>query len=239
SRLAALTHALVLAGIVLVAAPLVGRIPLAALVGVLLATAVRIVEAGSRLALARSTRSDGIVMVLTAAATLALDLVKAVILGMVIAGALALRSIARATRLQQVALDPADHHAEEHELLADHIVAYRLDGPLFFGAAHRFLLELTEIADVRVVILRMSRISTLDATGAHVLGDAITRLEHRGILVLLSGIKPGHDQVLATLGVADHLRDQGLIFPGTPHAIAHARDHLRATGHLPALTGRP
>ena len=44
SRLAALAHAVILAGIVAVAAPLVGRIPLAALAGVLLATAIRMVE---------------------------------------------------------------------------------------------------------------------------------------------------------------------------------------------------
>lgn len=48
-------------------------------------------------------------------------------------------------------------------------VAYRLDGPLFFAAAHRFLVELTEIAAVSVVILRMSRVSTMDSTGALVL----------------------------------------------------------------------
>jgi SulP family sulfate permease len=102
------------------------------------------------------------------------------------------------------------------ELLAEHIVAYRFDGPLFFAAAHRFLPELSEIADVRVVILRMSRISTLDATGAQVLGDAVTRLEQRGITVLLSGIGPGHDQVLTALGVAGHLRHDGLVFPDTP-----------------------
>ncbi len=46
SRLAALTHAAVLAVIVFAAAPLVSRIPLAALAGVLLATAVRMVEVG-------------------------------------------------------------------------------------------------------------------------------------------------------------------------------------------------
>jgi SulP family sulfate permease len=50
-------------------------------------------------------------------------------------------------------------------LLAEHIVAYRIDGPLFFAAAHRFLLELAEVADVRVIILRMSRVTTIDATG--------------------------------------------------------------------------
>ena len=72
----------------------------------------------------------------------------------------------RRRRLDEVPLETGDHSAEEHALLAEHIVAYRLDGPLVFAAAHRFLLELSDVADVRVVILRMSRVSTIDATGA-------------------------------------------------------------------------
>ncbi|MFJ8910085.1 SulP family inorganic anion transporter [Amycolatopsis sp. NPDC102389] len=224
SRLASFTHAMVLAVIVFAAAPLVATIPIAALAGVLLATAVRMVEAGSVRALLRSTRRDALVLVLTAAATLILDLVTAVILGLVVAGALALRAIAKAARIEEVALDHADHAAEERALLDEHIVAFRLDGPLVFAAAHQFLLELSEVADVRVVILRMSRVSAIDATGALVLRDAIERLEHRGITVLVSGIKPGHEKVLDELGVADRLRAEGRVFPDTPHAIdfAHA-----------------
>jgi SulP family sulfate permease len=76
---------------------------------------------------------------------------------------------------------------------------------------------------VRVVVLRLSRVTTLDTTGARVLGDATTRLERRGITVLLSGIRPRHDQILSALGVADHLRRDALIFANTPAAIAHAR----------------
>ncbi|MEV0722758.1 SulP family inorganic anion transporter [Micromonospora purpureochromogenes] len=223
SKLAALTHAVALAVIVLAAAPLVGRIPLAALAGVLLATTVRMVEAGSLWALARATRGDALVLVLTFAVTVIWDLVTAVAVGVAVAVVVALRAVARSARLEQVPLDAGDHSAEEHALLAEHIVAYRLDGPLFFAAAHTFLLELSDVADVRVVILRMSRVSTIDATGAQVLGDAITRLRGRGITVLLSGITPGHDQVLATLGVADRLRRDGLVFPDTPAAIRHAR----------------
>ncbi|RSM76337.1 sodium-independent anion transporter [Amycolatopsis sp. WAC 01375] len=224
SRLAALTHALVLAVIVFAAAPLVAAIPIAALAGVLLATAIRMVEAGSVRALLRSTRRDALVLVLTAAATLILDLVTAVILGLVVAGALALRAIAKAARVEEVPLDHADHGAEERALLDEHIVAFRLDGPLVFAAAHQFLLELSEVADVRVVILRMSRVSAIDATGALVLRDAVDRLEHRGITVLVSGIRPGHEKVLDELGVADRLRAEGRVFPDTPHAIefAHA-----------------
>ncbi|MFI7607593.1 SulP family inorganic anion transporter [Micromonospora sp. NPDC049366] len=223
SKLAALTHAVALAAIVLAAAPLVGRIPLAALAGVLLATTVRMVEAGSLWAMARATRGDGLVLVLTFAVTVAFDLVTAVAVGVGVAIVIALRAVARTARVEQVPLDAGEHSAEEHALLADHIVAYRLDGPLFFAAAHTFLLQLSDVADVRVVILRMSRVSTIDATGAQVLGDAIVRLQHRGITVLLSGIVPGHDQVLTALGVAAQLRRDGLVFPDTPSAIAHAR----------------
>ncbi|MFD6661836.1 SulP family inorganic anion transporter [Micromonospora chalcea] len=223
SKLAALTHAVALAAIVLAAAPLVGRIPLAALAGVLLATTIRMVEAASLLALMRATRADAVVLVLTFAVTVIWDLVTAVVVGLAVAVVLALRAVARSARLEQVPLDTGEHSAEEHELLAEHIVAYRLDGPLFFAAAHTFLLELAEVADVRVVILRMSRVSTIDATGAQVLGDAIARLRGRGITVLISGITPGHDQVLSTLGVAEELRREGLVFADTPAAIRYAR----------------
>lgn len=223
SRLAALTHALALAVIVLAAAPLVGRIPVAALAGVLLATCIQMVEVGSLLAIARSTRSDALILIVTLVVTVVADLVTAVAVGIGIAVLLALRSVSQSAGVQQVPLDAAEHDQAEQDLLAEHIVAYRLDGPLFFAAAHRFLLELTEVAYVRVVILRLSRVSSLDATGARVLGDAITRMEHRGITVLLSGIRPGHDAVLTTLGVADHLRANNQIFADTPAAIDFAR----------------
>ncbi|GHE39604.1 sulfate permease [Streptomyces capitiformicae] len=241
SRLAALTHAALLAVIVFAAAPLVSWIPLAALAGVLLATAIRMVEVGSLRAMAKATRSDALILVLTAVATLALDLVYAVIIGLAVAGALALRAVAKQARFDQVPLDRGDHSAEEHALLAEHIVAYRIDGPLFFAAAHRFLLELTDIADVRVVILRMSRVSTMDATGALVLKDAVEKLRRRGIVVLASGIRPGQRQVLDSVGALDLLRyedpegGQGREYATTPEAIRAARRHLEKAGVLPAL----
>jgi SulP family sulfate permease len=184
------------------------------------------VGAASLLALARSTRSDALVLALTLSSRSpstswrpSPSASPSVVL--------ALRAVARSVRINETPLDLGDHADEEHALLADHIVAYRFDGPLFFAAAHAFLLELTSVADVRVVILRMSRVTTLDATGASVLGDAITHLERRGIIVLLSGIRPVHDGVLARLGVADHLRRDGLLFADTPSAIEHARGIVR------------
>jgi SulP family sulfate permease len=233
SRLAALTHALVLLVIVLVAAQWVSEIPLAALGGVLVATAVQMVRVSSLTALMRSTRGDAAVLVITAAATVLFDLVTAVLLGLVVAGFVALRQTARTVRLDEIPLDEADHTDEEQSLLHEHIVAYRLDGPLFFAAAHDFLLELSEVSDVRVVILRMSRVTTIDATGAHVLADTVSRLEGRGITILLSGVQSHHEQVLRELGVHGHLADERHLFDDTPAAIEHARIHAARIVHIP------
>ncbi|MEO6604225.1 MAG: SulP family inorganic anion transporter [Aeromicrobium sp.] len=234
SRLAAVSHSLVILLVILAAAQLVSDIPLAALAGVLFATCVRMVETGSIRALLRSTRSDAAIVALTFSITVTVDLVTAVGVGVGAAMILALRTVARSAHLELVPLEAGDHTTEEHALLSEHIVAYRLDGPLFFGAAHRLLLELAEVADVRVVILRMSRVSAVDATGARLLGDTIAKLERRGIIVMLSGIAPGHEDVLASLGVDDKLRREGLVFSETPAAIAHARQLLASTG-IPQL----
>ena len=80
SRLAAITQSLALLAVVLVASQWVASIPLAALAGVLLATALQMVEASSLVALLRSTRGDAAALVITAGATIVLDLVTAVIL---------------------------------------------------------------------------------------------------------------------------------------------------------------
>ena len=66
SRLAALAHAIVLLTVVLVAARWVSEIPLAALAGVLIATAIHMVRVSSLVALVRSTRGDAAVLVITA-----------------------------------------------------------------------------------------------------------------------------------------------------------------------------
>lgn len=231
SRLAAVTQSAVLLLVILFASRWVAYIPLAALAGVLIATAIQMVEVSSLAALLHSTRGDGLVLVLTTVATVALDLVTAVVLGMVVAGAIALRQVARETRLDELPVDHADHDAEERSVFDDHIVVYRLEGSLFFGAAHTFLLELSELTDVRVVVLRMSRVATLDATGASVLADAVKRLEARGVTVLLSGVRPSHVAVLDHLGVYDELAHERHVFERTPDAITHARMHAERVAH--------
>jgi SulP family sulfate permease len=234
SRLAALTHAALLLLVVLVASGWVSRIPLAALAGVLIATAVQMVRFSSLAPLLRATRGDAVTLLLTAGATVVLDLVTAVAVGLVVAGFYALKATATSARLAEVPLDESDHADEERRLLDERIVAYRLDGALFFGAAHDFLLELAELSHVRVVVLRMGHLTAVDATGAHVLADTVERLERRGITVLISGTKPEHVAVLRQLGVHQRLAHERHVFATTPEAIAHARLHVARAEHTPS-----
>lgn len=81
SRVAALSHAVILGALAWIAAPLVGGIPLAALAGVLLATAIQMVDVGAIRAIVRSTRSDALVLVTTLVVTVCVDLVTAVMIG--------------------------------------------------------------------------------------------------------------------------------------------------------------
>jgi len=110
--------------------------------------------------------------------------------------------------------------------MSRHIVTYRLDGALFFGAAQRFLTELSAVTDVRVVILRFPQLRVLDATGAHALGEVVEQLERRGITVLLKGPRPEHLKVLAAVGALDRLAHENHLFVDLDAAVAHAHSHV-------------
>jgi SulP family sulfate permease len=233
TRVAAITHALVLVTVVLVGSGLVATIPLAALAGVLMVTAVRMVETHNIRAILRSTRSDAVVLGLTAVTTIAFDLIVAVEIGVAVAAVFALRNVARTTALTETPIPFEVDDTEEHDLLRDHIVAYRIDGALFFGAAQRFLTDLTQVADVRVVILRLPDLQVLDATGAQALGEIVSDLERRHITVLLKGPRPEHERLLRAVGALDHLATEHHIFGDLDEAIAHARLHAARTPHDP------
>lgn len=231
TRLASIMHAGVLLLVVMFFGSLVREIPIAALAGVLIVTAVRMVDIDAVRTLLRATRSDALVLILTTLATVVFDLVVAVEMGVAVACVLALRAVARSStfareELRSDGVTPDDERA----LLDQHIVVYRLDGALFFGASARFLDELMNVADVKVVIFRLSQLQVLDATGAHALAGIIEHLEGRGVTVLLKGARAGHRGLLDRVGV---LKDADAhVFDALEPAVAHARLHALRTGAL-------
>ena len=231
TRVASLSHALILFAVALVAAPLVGRIPLSALAGVLLVTAFRMVDLRTAKAICRSGKSGASVFVLTFAATVALDLVLAVEIGVALAAVLALRAVARASGLHREEVPGPGGETvgadDELALLHEHIAVYRIDGALFFADVRRFLDELTVVADVRVVVLRLSGVRVLDISGANALAEIVADLQHRGIVVLLKGLRPEHRKVAGSAGVLDQLQHPKHLFDDLDAAIEHARSHVR------------
>ena len=75
SKYASVFHAIVLLFVALLAAPLVSAIPSAAIAGVLIGTSYRILNPASIVESLRTTRKDAVVLVVTAVATLAIDLI--------------------------------------------------------------------------------------------------------------------------------------------------------------------
>jgi SulP family sulfate permease len=232
TRVSAAVHAVLLIGVVYVCGPLVARIPLAALAGVLIVTATRMVERHRVRAVFRSTGSDAAVLVLTAFATVIFDLVVAVEIGVAIAALLALRAVARSSRVDLEAApirsDACVDDEAEHVMLRRRIAVFRLSGALFFGAAQRFLDELAMVSDVDVVILRLGGLRVLDATGANALAELVSDLEERGITVLLASVDAQQARVLHAVGVLAAMSDPAHAFASLDEAITHADDHVRA-----------
>ena len=240
TRVSAIVHSIVLLLVVFLAGGVVSRIPLAALAGVLMVTAMRMVEPHNVRAVMRATRGDAFVLAITAFVTIAFDLILAVEIGIAIAGLLALVSVARSARFD---LEPFELEVDsdaEHDLLLQHIAVYRIDGAMFFGAAQRFLTELTAVSDIKVVIIRCRGIHMIDATGANALNETITELEGRGITVLLKGIRPEHRRALESSGAIGRLASEQHIFETLDAAITHARLHVeRSRSRIRSIDSDP
>lgn len=222
TRLAAIVHSLLLLGVVYLATGPVSAIPLSALAGVLMATSLRMISTRTVRRILRSTRSDALAFTMTAVVTVCFDLIEAVEIGIVIAAFFALRSVARRSSVVWEDLPgpvmPGD----------DRIALLRLDGAMFFGAAERISSTIVdaEHRGVSVVIIRLSQLGMLDATGAHTLAEIAAELESRGITVIVKGVRAEHRSLLANMGIVEALRHENHLIDSLDEAVAHARSHV-------------
>lgn len=84
TRISSMVHALFLLLCILLFAPIVGRIPVSVLAGILIVTALRMVKPTVLLEALVTTKSSAITMIVTALCTVAFDLIRSVIIGIVI-----------------------------------------------------------------------------------------------------------------------------------------------------------
>lgn len=223
TRASAIVHSLLLLAVVYLATGPVAAIPLSALAGVLMVTSFRMISASTVRKVVCSTRSDALTFVLTAVVTVCFDLIEAVEIGIVVAAFFALRTVANRSIVVREDL-PGPHRPGD-----ERIALLRLDGAMFFGAAERLSSSITAYPDVSVVIIRMSQLGMLDATGAHTLAEIAEDLESRGITVIIKGVQPEHMPLLANMGILDVLRHENHLIDSLDDAIAHARSHVIPT----------
>jgi len=221
TRVSAIVHALALLVVVYLAAQVVAVIPLAALSGVLMATAARMVSPTLIKTMLRTGKAEAAVFVITGVITVSFDLIIAVGIGIAAAAFFALRAMSKASGVHREELPGSPVPGDER------IALFRIDGSLFFGAAERLIDRINEHEGLEVVIVRLSQLHLIDATGAHTLTELITALERRGVTVIIKGIRPEHIDVLQRLGVIRSLRHPNHLFEELAPAIEHARSHVR------------
>ncbi|WP_243713882.1 SulP family inorganic anion transporter [Nostoc sp. 106C] len=199
TRLSGVIHGVALAIIVLTLAPLAGQIPLAALAGILMVVSLRMIEWEAIGLLLRATYSDFAVMILTWLVTILFDLVLAVEVGLIAAGALFIKRMSDLSlaKIPETEVFPPGIPLE----LGKEIAVYRVDGPVFFGAAERFVTFLREQPEVKYLILRLRFVPNMDTTGLVALEDIYHDLERHNCRLILTGLQPQVQQLLERSGL--------------------------------------
>jgi SulP family sulfate permease len=128
---------------------------------------------------------DVAILVVCFALTVLFDMVLAVGVGVGLAAALFIRRMASLTSADRV---PTGQHDGLGDLPAD-VAVYDINGPLFFGAAEKALTSLRLVDPrVRIVILDMHDVPSMDGTAIVGLQSLIDEMQREGVGLILAGL---------------------------------------------------
>ncbi|MCB4359457.1 SulP family inorganic anion transporter [Quatrionicoccus australiensis] len=205
--IAGIIHALVLLGIVLIAAPLASYVPLATLSAIVMVVAVNMGEWHEFTELRRYTNNYRVILLATFLVTVIFDLTIAVELGMVLA---CLFFIYRMSELTRIERRPLREEADDPHLLYPdgtmRVATWQMFGSLFFGAVNKLEVLLDPAAGhPEVVILDMTQLIQLDTTGLEGLESLLDKLKKRGCTLLVCGMNSQPASLLQRSGFIDQL----------------------------------
>lgn len=239
-------HALYILLVMLVAAPLAGYIPLAALGGVLAVVAWNMAEKQEFASLLRSSWGDAIVLMATFLLTIFEDLTIAIATGVTLGAFLFLHRMAEAVEVQgggqlvvedaPDALDSDRVAYDPHRLNGDAIV-YRISGAFFFGATAAVNSALDRIGEhPKIFVLDFSEVPLVDSTAAKTLEGFVHKLHHHGTAAYFTGARSSVRRTLLATG----LRPPFVHYALTPaEAIAQGRAKPSAPASIIVGGGRP
>jgi MFS superfamily sulfate permease-like transporter len=203
-------HCVYLLIFLLIGAPLVGYIPLAALGAVLAVVAWNMAEKEEFWSLLRGSRGDAVVLLSTFLLTIFVDLVTAIAVGVVLGALLFLHRMAEAVEVDGVPTtldDIADTAGARPRYDAEQatnrdVMVYRISGAFFFGATARVLTVLERLgATPRLFVLDFAEVPLIDTTAARSLVAFVNKLKRSGTAVIFAATRPSVRRTLNRAGL--------------------------------------
>jgi SulP family sulfate permease len=221
SPVAAFTHAGFVLAAMLTLAPLLSWLPMCGLAALLLKVAWNMSERQNFVRILRvAPRGDVVLLLACFFLTVLFDMVLAITAGVVLGSLIFMH---RMSKVSMVNLIGEGHPGAPAGLPKD-VRFYEVAGPLFFGAAERAMSALrSHDRGVRAVILELSAVPTIDASGLVALEEVIDELNEAGIFVALCGAQRN---VLGVLRDAGYLKEHGKrwYYPSAESAVKRLRE---------------
>ena len=215
-RMSGIIHALMLILLIAVFGDLAAGIPLAVLGGVLMGTAIRMVEYKESYRLARASKEAFVVIAITTVLTFTVDLTFAVAIGVMVSALAMLFSV-------------ANGHLEEYPVSCSNnqkrIKSFSIQGEMFFLVSESIISSLeVKCKGADIVVINLSHAQVVDITGVITLGKIKDTLALQGVRTIFTGLpEPAYKKMLS-LGIVD----------GSEEAINRG-DKLEAVEYAQAL----
>ncbi len=235
SRVSGVIASVTVAGVLLIIAPLMRFVPKAALAGLLIVTAARLIDwARLRIAL-RASRFDALLVFVTAASAIFISVEFSILIGV---GASILMFVPRAAKLRCTELFVSSERVVRERRPTDPpctgMILYDFEGELFFGAApdmERALASLAERAqeqEMHAIILRVKRTRNPDMVCLERLQHFLRDMEADGVTVLLCGVRTDFAIAMNGMRFSDWLpadrvfMEESELYSSTLKAVQHA-----------------
>ena len=223
TRLVSIIHAVGLLLSMFLLTPFMERIPLAALAGVLMVTAVRMNEWDAiKFIFGKRFKTDMIAFTITMLATIVLDLTQAILIGSFLAGAVFLNKIASIDiDVQEVDADKLRQRGIETEGKCQHVRVAFLTGPLFFAATGQFNEAFQNLGDTHALILSMRGVSLIDTAGIEAIHRLHARLHKQGGTLMFAGVHDNARNMMERGGLVEAIGEENF-FWSSDQAIVEA-----------------
>jgi sulfate permease, SulP family len=183
--LSGIVSGLTVAATVLLAAPLAGKVPLAALAGVLCVIAFDMIHMDDIVRTIKATRSDATVLVITFLCTLLLSIQFAIYVGVLLSIGLHLAATSHPQIYSVIPdLETGKMVGSVYGETCCQMDIVSIEGSIFFGSADSVLdnlqRRLRNHPTTANLLIRMHKVNTIDASGIHILEIILAELRRRG-----------------------------------------------------------